>query len=271
MEEETYALVPEWYKNATEDHFMMIGDDIDSLLSAVLLKKHLGWQYNWFYDFNNVYVSDSSICKSKRVGVDMALDNNEKTIDNHVTMMSNTETPNPNSVNLNCMYNQSTIRYTEKYAGSTLLLVWSLLGLPIPESDEGKKILLAVDSAHKGHYSKSFRPIHNEWLEKLGLGELINFLDEDTKELDYTKAQIDYNLNGKVYLNEKGQVQTDVDLLSIMTYLDIGINLPDETFELETQLIRKGDTVPDLNFEKPKGTFSFAMTSSNYASYTLIK
>lgn len=271
MEHDTYALVPEWFKNDTEGLYMMIGDDLDSILSAHLLEKHLGWKVNWFYDFEQIYEDDSSICESKRVGVDMALDNEHKTIDNHVTMLSNIETPNPNSVNLNCMYDQSTIRYGEKYAGSTLLLVWSLLGLPIPDNDEGKKILLSVDSAYKGHYSKKFRPIHSEWLEKLGLGELINFLDEETKQLDYYVAQRDYKLNEKVYLNEKGQVETEIDLESVGRHLGLDINLPDNVFKPKTQLIRKGDTVSDLNYRKPKNTFSFAMTSSKYASYTVLK
>lgn len=270
MKGDTYNLVPDWFKVEGEERYMMVGDDADSLLSAMVLEQYLGWKYNWFYDFESVHVSDKSISTRKRVGIDMALDNNEKTIDNHVTIMSNHEKVNPYSVNLNCMYEQSSINYGRKYAGSTLLLVWSLLGIPLPESDEGKRILLSIDSAHKGHYNKTFKETHNNWLKMLGFEELIEFLERTNKNVFY-ETQRDFSLNEKVYLDDNGKIGTRIDMLSVGMYLGIDAVQPDIVFEKEMSLTRHGSVSSDIGYEKPKNTFSFAMTGQGYASYTMMK
>lgn len=272
MKKEVYDLVPQWMKEAKQGQYkVMVGDDIDSLSTASILNQVFGWEVNWFYDFHNIYTGDKTISKKDRVGVDMALEFDEKTIDNHVTLLSKYDKRNPNSVNMNVMYGVNRNNYTEKYAMSTLLTAWSLLGLPLPKTDEGKKILLSIDSSFKGHYNSRFKATHNEWLRKLGFEELIDFLDNKTsfKELDVTIRRR-YGLSEKIKLNNKGQLETNIDLVGIGKYLEIDIQLPELEFELVYQLSRKNAKLGSGHLAKKKGTYSFALTYQNVASYTMI-
>lgn len=272
MKKEVLELVPQWIKDAEYGQYsVMVGDDVDSFATAGLIKKVLDWEINWFYDFHRIYVIDESVSNKNRVGVDMALEFNEKTIDNHVTLLHKDDKPNPNSVNLNAMYKIHRGRYTDKYAMSTLLTAWSLFGLPLPSTNEGKKILLAIDSSFKGHYNSRFKPIHNEWLRKLGFEELIYFLDNKTSfdELDKT-IRNRYGLSEKIFLNKKGQLQTRIDLEGIGRYLDLDLKLPKEKFELAYTLKRKSSRLGYGNYSKRKGTYSFALTYRDVASYTIL-
>ena len=272
MKQEVYSKVPQWFRDSEQGQYsVMVGDDIDSLTTATLMRQFMGWEVNWFYDFNKVYVVDDSIDRRNRVGVDMALEFNEKTIDNHVTLFSGTDKPNLNSVNMNVMYGVSRDNYTDKYAMSTLLLAWSLLGLELPSTDEGKKILLSIDSSFKGHYDEKFRETHSEWLRKLGFEELIEFLDTKTnrKELKVT-IKNRYNLSEKIKMTEEKQLETNIDLQGIGKYLEIDLQLPCDNFNLVYKLRRENLELNKRNHSKLKGTYSFALTYKDLASYTLL-
>lgn len=272
MRESVYEYVPEWIKNPEKDMYVMVGDDIDSVATAGLLREYLGWEINWFYDFNKVYSHDTSIRKKQRVGVDMALEMNEKTIDNHVTLLSDKDKVNPNSVNLNNMFRVCRGNYTDKYAMSTLLTAWSVLGIPLPSTDEGKKILLAIDSSYMGHYNKAFKETHNEWLRVLGFEELIEFLDEKTNEIELNiDIKKRYNIDEKVWLNEKGQLMTNLDLEGIGRYLEVDLQLPLKKFTLAHELDRKNTKLElDKNYKKKDKVYSFALTYRNLASFTTL-
>lgn len=272
MQSEVFKLVPQWIKEAKEGQYsIMVGDDIDSLSTATLLNQVFGWKVNWFYDFRNVYAIDISN-KTPRVGVDMALEKNQKTIDNHVTLLSEGDKKNNNSVNMNVMYGINRSNYTEKYAMSTLLTTWSLLGIPLPSTDEGKKILMSIDSSFKGHYNSKFKSTHNEWLRKLGFEELIQFLDDKTcfEELDID-IRNRYGLSEKINMNKNGQLQTNINLQGICKYLELNsLKLPIGDFNLIYELKRKNSKLGKKTYGKLDKTFSFALTYQNVASYTLL-
>lgn len=275
MKNEVYDLVPQWIKDGG-DYSIMVGDDIDSLTTAMVLRKVFGWEINWFYDFHNVYVMDKEN-KKERVGVDMALEKG-KTIDNHTVLLRPNDYVNNESVNMNTFYKVSRENYTSKYAMSTLLTAWSLLGLPLPKTDEGKKILLAIDSSFKGHYTKKFKDAHDEWLIKLGFEELIDFLAIYTKydELNETMRER-YGLSKKIFMNKAGQlVNTGINLEGIAEHLDLEIELPHCSFELVRKLHRGNINIRDFerqNNGKPlvknNRVFSFALTYRDSASFTM--
>lgn len=273
MKSEVYNKVPQWFKDSKEGQYsVMVGDDIDSLASATLLKQYMDWDINWFYDFHQIYVIDDSKTIKNRVGVDMALEMNERTIDNHVTMLHKDDTPNENSVNMNTLYGVNRDNYTDKYAMSTLLTAWSLLGIPLPSTDEGKKILLSIDSSFKGNYNDRFKKTHNEWLRKLGFEELIDFLDNETsfEELDVV-IRNRYNLSGKIKIDEKGQLQTNIDIEGIGEYLEIDLELPEDVFNFKYKLNRRNSRMDrDKKYNKQEKTYSFALTYKDVASFTTL-
>lgn len=272
MKKEVQVLVPQWWKEAEQGQYsVMVGDDLDSLSSACLLKQFKGWDINWFYDFHCIYVADETIDKENRVGVDMCLQYDEKIIDNHVSKLSPDDRVNPNSINLNDLFGVSRENYTDKYAMSTLLTVWSLLGLPLPESKEGKKILLSIDSSFKGHFNSAYKETHNEYLRKLGFEELIDFLDNETSfnELD-VEIRKRYRLSDKITM-KKGRLFTTIDLKGIGRFLEIELELPKKEFKLSYKLNRKNAKLKKgVNYSKVKGTYSFALTYRDVASYTVL-
>ena len=270
MKKEVYDKVPQWIKEAKEEQYsIMVGDDIDSLTTAMLLRKVFGWQINWFYDFDKVYVMDKEN-KRERIAVDMALEKNQKTIDNHVTLLKKGDKVNKNSINMNTMFEVSRENYTEKYAMSTLLTAWSLLGVPLPKTDEGKMLLLAIDSGYLGHYSTQFRPVHSEWLRMLGFDELIPFLESKSPK-DFKDTIKKYRLVGKILIDTDGFLtHNGLDIEGIAKYLELEIELPKIKFELVYELKRGNIKLASHNNSKHKDTYSFALIYNDKACYTLL-
>ena len=138
--------IPQWYKD-TDNRKLILTDDIDSFLSCMLLKHIKNWEISFFFDFNNIYrkKNEGSIWfKDNVIGVDAALTQG-KCFDNHATDISNDDINNPEAININQYHGVTNMNYTDKYAGSTLLELWSLYEMPIPKYEYGKLLLLAVD------------------------------------------------------------------------------------------------------------------------------
>lgn len=270
MQNEVKNMIPEWCYG--EDKYsLMLGDDIDSLLTALVVKHVKGHDINWFYDFTKLYVSDSKDTKEK-VGCDMCLMKG-KTFDNHVFMMDEDDDVNPDLVNLNAWYKVNRENYTDKYAGSTLLLVWAIYGLPLPKTREGKLILLSVDSAYLGHYNERFKGIHNEWLRKLGFEELIDFLDTCTVE-DFQQVMYKYQTTRKIFVMDDGELKTRIKLSEIQEHFDFPIYLPEMNFKVHTTykgkvLDLKEMTPKNEPFRKSRKVVSFALVYKDKASFTL--
>lgn len=270
-------MVPQWIKQAEQEQYCtMLGDDIDSLTSASVLNKVFGWEINWFYDFNNIYTYDPDN-KKERVGADMALEQG-KTIDNHTVLLKPTDYINEESVNMNTMFKVSRERYTDKYAMSTLLTLWSLLGLELPDTEEGIKILLCIDSSYKGFFNDKFKPVHKEWLRKLGFEKLTEFLKNDTsyKELDMTIKKR-YGLYNKIYCDKNGQLKnTGIDLRAVGKLLGLDLELPKGKLELVQELHSGHINIKDFQknnkgnpLVKSEDVFSFALTYRDSASFTM--
>ena len=104
-------------------------------------------------------------------------------------------------------------------------------GLPLPESDEGKMLLLSIDSSYKGHYT-GFKAVQNEWLRKLGFEELIDIQNKYTLK-DFANIKKKYNSSMKIEL-VNGQLQTEMYLEGISKVLGLPIELPICCFKLKT-------------------------------------
>jgi len=269
MKQEIKSLFPNWVNdNEKGKYTLALTDDIDSLLSSVLLQQIKGYEINYFYDFENLYVKDKEN-KKRAVGIDFAIQNG-KTWDNHTTMINKNDTYNIESANLNNILKINKENYFQKYAMSTVLQIISYYNIDLPTTEEGKMILLSIDSSYLGHYDNRFKNTHNKYLEMLELDELIDVLNRHTKS-EFEQIQKKYNLKSKIWINQNGILETNLNLAELQGFFNVNLSLPSEPFTLMKQFTRstKTDINQFQNIDK-KRLFSFALTNRNYCKFSLV-
>lgn len=271
MNKDLKAKFPTWVDNNVEGEFTVcLSDDLDSLLGATILRELKGYEIKHFYSFEDFYSIDND--KRKAIGVDVALMNG-MVWDNHVTMLGKYDKVNNQSANVNAIMQISRDNYTKKYAGSTALTMWAYYGIPLPSTDEGKIMLLSIDSAFKGHYS-GFKHVQNGWLEELGMQELID-IQNKYDVLDFVKVKRQYDSSKKIFLHN-GKLTTQMNLEGISKLLEISILLPDDIFyhrksldSTRIDISKMKSANKDLIEDKyNREIFSLALTSKNTVSLT---
>ncbi len=223
MREEYAQLLPDWYQ-CSEEHELVLSDDIDSLASCAVLNMVKGWKVGYFYDFNTIYTYKTTQKRSsKRCWVDIATYKG-RAFDNHVSLLSDWDSWNDDMINLNLMCQVTNENYTDKYAGSTLLTIWSVYNLPLPETEEGKMLLLCVDSAYKGFYSDAFHDIQRHYLvDVMGFDGLYSVIQRHTKE-EFEDLALEYGLFQKITVSS-GEIITKLPLDRIGQALGIDLNI----------------------------------------------
>ena len=258
---------PEWV-NDTETKFnTMLTDDIDSLVSCALLKKVKGYEVNYYYDFETIYeIKDSS---NKAIAIDCDLVDG-RCWSNHVTMLSKKDSVNENSANLNNIGRISRDNYFNKFCGSTALQIWSYYDIPLPESEEGKMALLAIDVGFKGHYDSRFIEVHSKYLKAMGFSELIEVLDRHNSTEFYNLIR-KYNMAEKIKLNKKGMLTTNIDIVNLQCLLNLDLSRPDKPFTLRNQFSRDYPTqLGNRTYTKDDfpEMYSVALINKNKVAFT---
>ena len=273
MNKEYSSKFPQWYKEDLTNHVSCLSDDLDSLVGCSLLEKVKGVEIGYFYNFKELYRGTERDVKA--IGVDIALENG-RTFDNHVTMLNHKDRYNKMSINPNNIDNVSRDNYTDKYALSTALLMWSLYDIELPSTDEGKMVLLSIDSAFLGHYNDKFKPIQNKYLSKLGFDELIDLQERYSLD-DFRAVQRKYNMNSKIVMIKKG-LRTTLPLGEISDVLELELILPHDTFLVNNTLEISNESLNKyIGYSKDyiengqTKIFSLALTGKNYISKTNIK
>ena len=272
MKKDYREMFPQWI-DTNEEYVTCLSDDIDSLVSCKLLEKYKGWEVGYFYNFKEIYRGTTK--KVKAIGVDIALENG-KTFDNHVTRLSKNDRYNIESANPNNISGVSRDNYTDKYAMSTALLIYSIYDIPLPTTEEGLLVLLSIDSSFLGHYNKMFKSIHNDYLTKLGYGELIEFLDNHTQD-DFRRVQKKYRMNSKIYMS-RGRLKTTLILDELSEVLELDLSVPEHEFKTNNRfVIENMDLNRNGSYDKTmleelneSNIFSLALTSKNFVSKTNI-
>ena len=234
MREEYAQLLPDWYIG-DEEHDLVLSDDIDSLASCAVLNMVKGWRIKYFYDFNTIY-ADKTVQKrrNERCWVDIATYKGHA-FDNHVSKISLWEDWNKDMINLNQICEVTNDNYTDKYAGSTLLTVWSVYDIPLPKTEEGMMLLLCIDSAYKGFYAPDFRDIQKHYLiDVLGLETLYSVICRHTAE-EFEDLIAKYNLRKKIECWD-GELCTYLPLDKIGQALGLDLKLPESEFRVCTRL-----------------------------------
>lgn len=201
-----------------------------------------------------------------------------KAFDNHVSRpfprdcLYNKDMVNPNLLRVITNNN-----YFDKYAGSTLLLVWSLYKKPLPRTEKGKMLLLCVDSAYKGFYDDDYAETQRSYLvDMLGFSELYKVILAHKPE-DFIQLIQEYHLDGKIWYEDR-KLKTDIDItriglnleLPLSGYEQLGEFVPREKYEA---YFENYAACMDLWFwypQKRKEIFSFAFTRKDKVSYSKV-
>ena len=278
-------MLPTWYKdNSPKD--LILSNDIDSLLSVKLLEMiKPNWKLKYFYDFDSgLFAAGEKSGSKNAVGVDIALDYKElKTFDNHVTS-DNGKNINPNAINLNNVCGIYSSNYSRKYCCSTALLIYSLFNIPLPKSDVGKALLLAIDSTYYSYFNPLRKKrwdwvnVHKHWLcNVLELNELFE-IEQKYKEESFDK--LSFINEAKIQLIDEwgdGDYTMYFPLERkdrIEKELEISLDIPADNFRLLKEVKAKSmylDGRHKSDVLKNQEVFSFAMTAKNHCNYSILK
>ena len=275
MKVEYLSKVPTWYRDFTK-YDVVLSDDIDGLVSTSVWKFAKNWNVEYFYDFSTLYASNDVYFKEKksatRVWADVSIIvQDAMTFDNHVNRMSLDDYTNPNAINPNILSDITNKNYYDKYLGSTALVIWDLYKIPLPETEEGKMLLLCIDTTFKGFYGKpQYQKANKHFLcDVLDMEELYEVLKRHTQKEFYQMIE-KYELSRKIRVNSDGYLYTNLDLDLLTRLLGIPVELPQikmnryASFENKYGLFYK-DSI------KAKGVATAALTGQNKLSYSVIK
>lgn len=274
-----------WFWDVDKEYNLVVTDDLDSILSALLLMQYrLKWKIGYYYNFQEgLYEKtlDKNInVNTDRIGVDLSSTGGKgsvcsKSISNHVTALHSEDSINKQDINLNYVDKFICLRnYHSKYNLNTLCLIYSLLGLQ-PKSDEECALLLLPDSAFQAHYANpNYKDsyVQEKILEKMDLMELYNYMNKYDKNKFY-EAQESLRIKTKFYVDDFGLQSTeDVNLKYMCDVLDINKGLLQELQGLFF-LQERHKSYTDLtckNYDKSKFA-TFVVTSKNYCKFSKVE
>ncbi|MCB2354472.1 hypothetical protein [Clostridium estertheticum] len=269
--------LPEWYKDITNSYGLSLTDDIDSLLSAVILQNMFDVKINSFYTFKELYKVDNQLEANKEtIAIDADVTSG-KGFGNHVVRPLESSKVNPDIINLNAIFPvyANSLQYHKKAATSTLLTVMSLYNCNIEcFSEEAKMLLLTIDSTFLGYYSeytndnKACKFFLCDVLELNGLYEV---LKNHTKK-EFLDLKEEFSLNSKITVDKNGYLKTDIDLfwIGMVLRLDVCLELPKDKFILDKTYKKGYGRLSDLaKFCNKKFTIiSLAATSKYFICFT---
>lgn len=263
MKKELKEQFPKWTIDKIK-YDMMISNDLDSLISAKLLEKHLGYNIAYYYDFKKMYkFVDVDVRGDSPVGIDIDF-TKLKCWGNHTTIKHN-----PESANINNILKISSANYTDKCAISTVLQIIAFYDLPIHKlSDEQLIILFCIDGSFVPFYNERFRKIAIEHFKNLGLDRFIEIAEKYEKS-EFIKIIQKYNLQGKFRI-ENNKISTNINLDKLSKKLGIKLCFPDGNIESIKNFntgYKKGN-VNDVHNQKK--IISEALVQRNTLSYTYL-
>ena len=275
MKKEIKVLLPNWV-NEVQDRNITLTNDLDSLISANLLKHLFGYEINHFFSFGSFSTIDLAD-ERKSIGVDMALTKGY-TYCNHLTKLTPSSYQNPDSANLNLALNISRENYSQKFSMSTLIFLWSLYDVPLPVTEDGKKILLALDAGMKGWYPPAYRHILEDTLETLEMTELIEVMENTPLADMYDfigKHELDSTIRlrqsgkkaGKLYFETSGRninpFKYGLNLEWLSEQLGFPIELPTDHFTTVAKFHNKEMDWHELSNKAIESSFSYAFVYKN--------
>lgn len=290
MQKEIREKYPKWIDEINNDDFNLgFTADMDGLLCSAFLKHHKGLEVNQFYDFKNLYQLNLNDNR-ETIFVDCALKEG-KTFDNHMTRLARNIYINPESANINNVMGVHRGSYTDKFAMSTLIQLYAIYNVPLPKTLQGKLILLLCDVGFKGYYSDRFRPIFLKYLEMFNMLELVEVLEQFTRQQMYDlfrRAQMDISIHAETYKKKRGHLfidmkndnhygakwydfDTGMDLDWFMEHLGYPVELPQGSFKHVEGFTTKTIDAWLFNAKTLQQAHSYAFINKNKVMISLKK
>lgn len=224
--------LPQWFKEINkEEYFLVLSNDIDSLLTCAFLNNKFGLEIGGYYSFDSLYKNTKVSTEGKKpiyIDADMV---KGLCFGNHVTVYNN-----PKAITLNKSIKSQ--NYTDKYAGSTLLMVMSLFDFDFSTLSEKELVLLScVDSAFLGYYNSRFNSVWRHWHEDIleidGLSDVLHkYTSEELNGYidNYSLRNCFYIKEGKLY---RGGVKVANFLSEVSMFLIDDLQLSTSEWELK--------------------------------------
>lgn len=271
-----------WFWNS-DKKYLAVTDDLDSLLSALLILKYRpNWEIGFYVNFREgIYKKlsldeDISIYDDNVIGVDWSVPRfGFKCISNHLTQVR-TENINTSDINLNIIdsVNMSKNRfdYHKKYNLNTFLLVASLMDHKF-ETEGAKVLSLLPDSSFLGYFAnRNYQDydIQKKYLDILGYSDIWECQGRYALE-EFRRFQDYWKMASKVTVDDKGiSTVQEVGLHKICELLDIDVELLDKLEGFYGLVIRTASNGNTVNRPIDKqNCWSFAVTSKDWYVYSV--
>lgn len=252
----------EWYKNINkEEHYLVLSDDLDSYLSCLFLQKKFGVEIGGFYDFKRLYINSEKTKGKTPIYVDADV-RSGLAFGNHVTALRNKDCVNLNS----CI---DVDNYYEKYAGSTLMTLYSLYDVDLRKYKSRKvALLLLVDVWFKQYFR--YRSKWDKWVRVMEMEYLSDIFEElELTEDDCYNALVYYCMNDKISIKKDGTLATMIDFDGIKENFGLKIPKPDNlVFDTLVHTFQIKCTDVYTTVKNKEVVFSNAMTFKNKVRYS---
>ena len=213
--------LPTWWQDInSDDYYLVMTDDCDSLFSCERLHTLFGLEIGGFYSFEKgLYTNDEKTDYGWKtpIYVDLSICQDNLCFDNHRTFIQNPFRVNPNVIPR---------EYKDKYNFSTLTLILALYGGIENMNDMLRTTALAIDGGYIGYYKDGgrWKDVNLYWLDKLGLTEYLLPILEKHDIKYFQDFSADYNLHDKISINADGYLET------------ANYRVPDYKFELNKRI-----------------------------------
>lgn len=248
MLKEIKEKLPVWCEDTDTKFQLLMSDDIDALMCYMFQKLKFNRECEYFIDMNKdkawqsydktqrhngeqfLYnTTDATMSTTDMLALDVSINRNTKSWDNHIVQLSENETNYNNlSANMNIATNINKSNYTNKFCISTFITLLSYYETDITKWDKDQLALLcAIDGVYQP-FAKGFERQGTKNLELLGFEFLVDFIKENMQYIE----QIDNKyLNKKhIWVGTDGYLKTNLDLNAISDLFNLPIELPKKQF-----------------------------------------
>lgn len=264
---------PEWVKVVDDTYYLILTDDIDSLFTCALLKYKFNCKIGYFYDFNSIHHAEgASTAKDKIIACDMAVENGFKAYDNHGVKIHKNDEVNPQSANLNIVYDIHQGNYFSKYAGSTALMVAVMYEIFDFNkfTDDQLMTIACIDSFYMGAYhpmTNNYADARKAYRDTIAIMNLQAFDDlfARKKVVDFENFAKIHELKNKIWVrNGKLETSMNIDFLKRQfPMLDFDIEgIKFDNCKKFSKSNKKQLPAP-VSKSKLDNLFTFALTSKN--------
>jgi hypothetical protein len=178
---------------------MVIGDDLDAIISSCFLHHYLGWEIKGFYvKYNKLFIEKELKNWEDCIFVDLDIaQNNIKSIGHHILQINSNDSlsniGHNNSLNPNILRGKTMETFRTKYPLGTIHFLMWIHQKNIPIDNDLKNMLWMPDSSWINGQSHRFKSNVEDWIGSLNLKELKNtFSNIDTLSFENIVQKIIY-------------------------------------------------------------------------------